>query len=349
MILDRYTLSAASLAFALASVAQSPITLVAPGNVPVNGTSFLVQRGAYIAPPAGGADVLFNFSAVTSASSALNQWQDPALLPNTATFTGAQYALTNGGPDTIYYKATTAGLERVGDAVTITALGSSYHGITSYGNTILELPLPYTFGTAPWTDLFTGSYTVDGNTTTRNGAINGSADAWGRLIMPGGADTVEVLRMATHLTETIPLVTSLGNVSVNHVQHVTAFYPLWGKFPVLRIVSDTLSAMGFVQPNSYTEWLDASAVGVAEPAAQPLAMEAFPNPAAASATLLVNNPGKGAITLEIFDLRGAVVLQERFGGNSKQIEVANWEPGVYRVVLTNGAGQRSTASLVVAH
>lgn len=348
MTFGRYAALSVSLSTALLCGAQAPITLVSPGNVPVNGTSFLVQRGAYAPPASGGADVLFNFSAAAPTSSATYQWQDPALLPNSAQFTGAQYALTNGGPDTIYYKATAAGLERVGDAMTITALGTAYHGTTVYSNAIQELTLPYTFGTAPWTDLFTGAYTVDGNTTTRNGAINGAADAWGRVIMPGGADTVEVLRVTTHLTETIPLTTSLGAVSVSHVQNVTAYYPLWGKFPLLRILSDTLSAMTIVQPTSFIEWLDASAVGLQEQAAQQPSMHLFPNPAKESTTVLVHNPAGSPVDLAVYDLRGSLVLHEQFSGMAKALDLKQWDSGLYQVVLSNAKGQRAASRLVVA-
>jgi hypothetical protein len=349
MTLYRYTLVAASLSFTLFSAAQAPITLVAPGNVPANGTSFLVHKGAYTTPSVGGADQLFDYSASVPASAATYQWQDPAGLPNSAMYTGAQYALTNGGSDTLYYASSASGLERVGDAVTIMVGTTPYHGTTVYSNSMLELPLPYSYSSAPWTDLFTGSYTVDGNTTTRNGAITGQADGWGRLIMPGGMDTVEVLRIKTRVNETIPLNVGLP-VNVDHVNNELAYYPLWGKFPVLRVVSDSLSALGFTQQVSYTEWLDAGAVGIADAPVDPWAVKLFPNPAAESVNLAYLNAGKGALILHVLDARGSVVLARtlnNYGPAVEPIDVSKWAAGLYQVVLSGSRGVRSMHRLSV--
>ena len=349
MVIDRYASLAVSLSFALACGAQAPITLSAPGNVPVNGTSFIVHKGAYMAPATGGADMLFNFNTATSASSATYQWQDPATLPNSAQFTGAQYALTNGGPDTVYYKATSNGLERVGDAQTIFVGTTPYHGITVYSNSMLELQLPYTYGSTPWTDVFSGAYTVDGNTTTRNGAINGEADAWGRLVMPGGADTVEVVRITTHISENIPL--NGGFITVAHVNNVSAFYPLWRKFPVLRVVSDTLSAMGStLPPITFTEWLDASSVGIAEAGADPFKVMLSPNPANDRVSLGYLNRGQGTLTLHVVDVRGATVLRKELGGRGPAVEVidvSTWAPGIYQAVLAGAKGVQSAKRIAV--
>jgi hypothetical protein len=351
MNFNRYAVSAASLSFALCGIAQAPITLVSPGNVPVNGTSFLVQRGTYMAPPAGGADVLFNFSALSPTTSAIYQWQNPSAVPNSAQFPDAQFVLTNAGPDTVFYKES-GGLERIGDTQTITALGTSYHFTTLFSNGILELPLPFTYGAVPWTDLFQGTFTLDGATNTRNGAISGEADAWGRVVMPGGADTVEVLRVSTRLTESIPMTISQIPVSVAHVHNVSAYYPLWGKFPVLRMVSDTLSTTSPVPmtiPYAYTEWLDSSAVGVPDHVADMPGMYVFPNPAKENATILVRNPAGLPVNLDIYDMRGALVLHERFTGKAKVVDVKQWEPGMYQVVLTDHSGLQSASRLIVDH
>ncbi|MBK6894573.1 MAG: hypothetical protein IPH00_15965 [Flavobacteriales bacterium] len=85
---------------------------------------------------------------------------------------------------------------------------------------------------------FVDRVTVDGTLTTRNGE-DGTADAWGRVVPPGGVDTVGVLRATTRLTETIPLTIGGFPIALGRVHNVNAYYPLWGKFPVLRTVSDS--------------------------------------------------------------------------------------------------------------
>lgn len=346
MVLARYTVLALAFPLACAAGAQS-ITLVDPGNVPVPGSSFLVHRGAYVAPQPGGADQFFDLSALTSTSSKTYSWQDPASLPNGGQFPEAEFALTNEGPDTIFYKATAAGIERIGDTQTISA-GTAYHFTTVFSNSVRELALPLTFGDPFWTDIFEGTFTVDGTTATRNGAITGSADAWGFIRMPGGQDTVEVLRVTTRLTETIPLNVGIP-LTIAHTQNVNAFYPLWGKFPVLRIVSDTLDAGLLVQNYAFTEWLDASAVGIRDVDMEAAALQVFPNPAQERATVVFASASTGSFDVQVIDARGAVVQHVQTMGRTVDLDVSKWEAGLYQVVLTHADGQRSVRPLVVAH
>lgn len=351
MGLDRYAALAFAFPFALAAGAQS-ITLVAPGNVPGTGSPFIVQRGAYVAPGAGGADMVFNFNTLASTTSNTYKWEAPADLPNGAQFPDAQFVLTNGGADTIFYKATASGIERVGDTQTINALGTDYHLVTSFSNSMLELQLPLTFGDPSWTDLFVGSVTVDGNTTTRNGGITGTADAWGRVVLPGGADTVEVLRVTTRLTESIPLTISGFSLTVAHVQNINAYYPLWGKFPVLRTVSDSLSSIVINQDYAYTEWIDHASVGIAPVQADRFNVRVSPNPTSEMAEVTFNGV-QGAATMEVVDMRGATVLHKVIGTTSnatavERINVAQWDAGAYQVILTDAKGSRNTRRFIVA-
>lgn len=341
----RYALLPVSLLLVLHAGAQ--ITLVSPGNVPINGRSYPVHRAAYLPPGPGGADMLFNFNTLAGTGTETYQWIDPATVPNGGQYPGAQFVLTNGGQDTVFYKQGASGLERVGDTQTITAMGTDYHLATNYTNNALDLMLPLSFqGT--WTDLFSGTFTVVGDTTTgqRDGAVSGLADAWGRVVMPGGADTVEVLRVTTRMQESIPLTVSGMPLNIAHVHNETAFYPLWGKYPVMRIVSDTLTSL-ITLNYSYVEWLDASAVGVAEQAAPPLALHVFPNPAKDLATVLVHSTPKGAVDVAVYDVRGALVWQQSTRDRTLDLPVSQWDAGLYQLVATDREGRHSTASLVV--
>ncbi len=350
MVLDRYAALALALPLALAAGAQS-ITLVAPGNVPIAGNEFIVKRGAYVAPGAGGAGMLFNFNSLTSTATNTYKWEAPADLPNGAQFPSAQFALTNAGPDTVFYKATADGIERVGDTQTILipTFSAEYHFAAPYANNVLELKLPLTYN-GTWSDPFDGTFTVDGQSASRTGAIVGNADAWGNLVLPGGMDTVEVLRVRTRLTETISI-TGIP-FPINHVRNVSAFIPLWGKFPVFRTVSDSLSAPIIDQNYAYTEWLDPSAVGIASIHADPFNVRVFPNPVSEIAEVAFNGMQRAA-TLEVVDMRGATVLRKALGtsGNApavERIDVSQWDAGVYQVILTDAKGSRSARRFIVA-
>lgn len=347
MQLNRYATLAAALPLSFAALAQ--ITLVSPGNVPVPGNAFTVHRGAYTAPPATTPGGVFNYAALTSDTMLTYQWRNPAELPNGSSYPGAQFALVNGGPDTAFYKANPDGIERIGDTQKISALGTDYHLATGFSNSILELKLTLTYGDAPWTDFFQGTFTADGHINTRNGAITGSASGWGYIVMPGGADTVPVLRVTTRITETIPLATGLGPLIVNHKHNEDSYYPLWGKFPVLRTVSDTLDATLLQLTKSYTEWLDGGVLAVAAMDAPPFGVQVFPNPASGKAYVVSPAAGNSPVDLQVLDTRGAVVLHMQNKAGIVEVDTEQLGNGVYQVLLTGKDGRRGTARLVVAH
>lgn len=352
MNLVRYTFLSLALPLAVPAVAQ-PITLVAPGNVPVpSSATFMVHRGDYVESPAPGAAQNFDFTSLASQSTAAYRWLDPALIPSNASYPGAQFVLTNGGPDTLFYKATSNGLEQVGETrdITVALLGATYHLRTGYSNTVLALQLPITYGDPGWTDIFQGTVSVDGTTNERNGVINGSVDAWGTIQLPGGAGSVDVIRVNTRVNETIPLATGLGLINVSHVRHESAYYPLWGKFPVLRTVADTLSTTSPLPisiPIQYTEWLDSTATGLSEFRAHQGAMQLFPNPAAEQVMVAFAGAAGPRLQLRVTNALGAVVHEQQASGAMSVLDIHGWAPGVYHVAAIDRTGQRFVQRLVV--
>lgn len=352
MNLVRYTLLSLAIPMAVPALAQ-PITLVAPGNVPVpSNATFLVHRGAYVQPPAPGAAQTFDFTALAGQSTINQRWLDPALLPAGASYPGAQFVLTDGGPDTIFYKATNNGLEQIGESrdIAVALIGTTYHLRTGFSNSVLALKLPLTYGDPAWTDIFQGTVVVDGQGNERNGVITGSADAWGTIQLPGGIGSVEVVRVNTRLIDTIPLATGIGPVIVNHVRNESAYYPLWGKYPVLRTVSDTLSAtspLPMTISTAYTEWLDSTAVGLLEFQPQQATMQLYPNPAASQVAVAFAPAVGSRMQLRVTNAIGAVVHEQQINEALSMVDLEGWAPGVYHVALIDRTGQRSVQRLVV--
>lgn len=343
MVPYRYATLATSLSLALFASAQS-ITLVAPGNVPEPGTSFLVHRASYVAPDAGGAGVAFDFSDLIATGTRTYTWTTPDVSPNAGLFPTATLALIDGGPDTVFYRTVAQGLERVGETRTITALGDNFPaGYTDGG---LEMPLPITYGDT-WTDPIAGSFDLDGNAATRSGNITGTADAYGFLTVPDAPGPVEVLRLNYYVDETISTSISGFPLSIRHTRRVVAYVPLWGKAPLFRTVSDSLSALGTYQVDSYAEWLDSSAVGVEELTAGQLMMHLFPNPATEQVTLVFASAAPGSFVVQVVDARGAVVQHTQTTRRTVDLDLSQWEAGLYQVVLTHPNGQRSVRPLAV--
>ena len=155
------------------------------------------------------------------------------------------------------------------------------------------------------------------------------------------------------IRDRIPLTVSGFPITVGHVHNVNAYYPLWGKFPVLRTVSDSLTSQFLNQDYAYTEWLDHTAVGIVALHTDPFNVRVFPNPASEIAEVTFNEV-QGAATMEVVDMRGATVMHKVIGttGNApavERIDVSQWDAGVYQVLLTDAKGSRSTRRFIVAH
>lgn len=342
----RYAALLIAMPCALHAHAQ-PITLVAPGNVPTAGDPFQVHKGAQM-DALGGEGVLMDYSGLTATDVNTYQWVLPGDVPLGGNYPEAEVVLISSIPDTIYYKATPQGLERVGHVQMIDVGTLNYRFTSSYSNAMLDLKLPSTYGDQPWADQFAGTYEVDGNTGALNGGITGEVAAWGRLIMPGGADTVDVVRMDTRVTESIPLTIGGLSITVDHMHQIQAYYPLWGKFPVLRMVLDSLNSNMVNLGEAYTEWLDAEVVGIAEQQAATLAMRVFPNPAREQVTVLINNAANTPVQVQVVDARGAVVLRTT-ATRRLSIDVKDWHTGTYHLLITDGQGVRSSHAMVVTH
>lgn len=348
MLVIRYSTIVLFLAVSSMVDAQS-ITLVDPGNTPVVGSSFLMHTGAYSSPLAGGADQLFDLSGLSETSTKTYTWALPSISPIASQYPGADLALVNGGLDTLFYSTGTDGIERVGESQSFSLLGTAYQVIVPYTDGILELEFPLTYEDT-WTDAITASFSVDGTPAVRTGTITGEADGWGRLVMPGAQDTLEVLRVHTVVSET----NTITPINIQHSRSIYAYYPLWGKFPVLRTVVDSLTSIIQDQGYSFTEWLDASALGVAMVDADAFGLQVRPNPANDFMEVVFNGGRNGAVVMDVVDMRGASILHHEWSATSQQdmiqrVDVRQLDAGIYQVLLTAADGTRSTKRFVVTH
>ncbi len=346
MVSLRYSVSALALASTLMASAQ--ITLVDPGNVPMVGSSFQVHVGPWIAAGTSGAWQAYDYSSMVDTATNTYHWLAPSASPNAAMFPNATLMLVNNGPDTLYYHVTASGMERVGESQLVSLLGTQYQVSAAYTDGPLELKLPLTYQDT-WTDADAATYEVDGTPAVRSGTITGSSTAYGTILIPGATGPIEILRVTTHLAET----NTLGFIPISHIRDVVAYYPLWGKAPVLRTVSDSLTSSGIAQITRFSEWLDASALGISVINADAFGMHVRPNPVNTVAEITFDGGKHGALTMDVMDVRGSVELHRNVNGKgSDQVErfhVGDWNAGTYQILMTAADGTRSTCRLVVSH
>lgn len=324
------------------------IDLNAGTNLPVIGGSFTYHTAPYAAPPAGGQGVNFDHSTVAATGSVTWNWFSPSVYSNAAAFPTATIAGGNGA-DTMFYRTTAQGFERVGERQNL--LGT-YNVELALTDGPLMLKLPLTYGDT-WTDAISSNFSIEGGTGVRTGTITGTADGYGWLLLPTG-EPIPVLRVYTYLQETNNVSNVLPfPITITHKRHEHAYYGMWLGSPVLRVISDSLtSSVGVNQFTSSTEWLGEEALSVAMPGTGDRSFELFPNPATQQVDILFQQSGRSD-RLTVFDATGALVLTRQAGrmGDAQRLvlDVSAWSPGVYTVMVDQEHGGRSVKRLVVAH
>lgn len=179
-----YTFSLFAFLGASAVTAVAQPSLSAANTNPIAGESFVINTAPYMAPGAGGANVTWNFSTLTSSGTNTFSYVSSSSTPNGASFPNANIAYTVSGM-TDYYSATGSTYARAGAYGNNTAI--------SYSDVEQLLSYPFTYNST-FVDSFKSTYTSNGITLQRLGKITATADGYGTLVLPNGTVT-NVLRV----------------------------------------------------------------------------------------------------------------------------------------------------------
>ncbi|MBX2973392.1 MAG: T9SS type A sorting domain-containing protein [Flavobacteriales bacterium] len=340
----KYALLMLTLAAGLSSTAQ--ITITAAENLPAIGDAFTYHKAAYAPPPAGGADVLFDHASLTSTGTVGFDWIDPALY--SGVLSAATIAVASG-PDTVVYSVTAQGLERIGEWKRLNVMGQQLDLAIAYSTPRLDLKLPLTYGNT-WSGQPLGTVVSNGSTGPSTGVYTGSADAYGRIMLPGIDDPLGVLRVHTYLQETvnIPILGTPTDVSHRHRQY--DYYVDWQQMPVLSIYTDTLSALisGFpiTVADNGIRYMPSEQVGIAEQA--PFAPGIWPNPAEGLVNVDMARPVTEGGIIRVMDIGGRQVRSERLpqGAQRWQLSTDALPAGCYTVTVADERGTHGTARLI---
>lgn len=342
-MLNRYATLLLSAAACLGTNAQ--ITLTEADNLPFIGDTFTYSKAAYASAPAGGADQVFDYSALVATGTAAIEWADTAVYSHGGLFPAAEMASING-QDTVMYASTDAGLERVGEFKHLVVFGQDIDLEIAHSDNLLELALPITFGDT-WSDAVAGTVTSDGSTGNRTGVIQGSADGWGTILLPGGGAAVPVLRVFTNLQEIIQIPIGGNPTDVAHRRKQYDYYAPFLKMPILSVYSDSLISFVNVVDNGI-RWMSSSPVGIEDPATMPMEVDLFPNPASDQVVVNLEVPTTAGATLFVSDASGRMVVTERMPAGTRRwsLYTQALAAGCYSVTVLDKNGPHGSARLV---
>ncbi|MCB0795155.1 MAG: T9SS type A sorting domain-containing protein [Flavobacteriales bacterium] len=334
-MMKRYTFLA-SFAFLLPTlgVAQT----ITDNESPIDGDSFIDNYAAYMAPGPGGSGQTWDFSMLTSDSTRTVSFQTPASTGYDSGFPNATIAETTGVGDYTFFESSSAGYDLQG--VYLTSLMQEI----VYQDPERVLAFPCMLNTN-WTDDFSSSFTSVGFPVTRTGSVTGMADGSGTLIMPYGTVN-NVLRIMTN-----EVYTDATIVNINYDFTTYFYYKPGVRHPLMMVFDQSITTFGNTTTNQFIIWMQQGPQSVAELTGNNVHFDVFPNPATDVATVEYGSVGE-ALDLELIDLAGRVVHQERIGilplGMYRhELDVQELPAGVYQVRMTTANGDQGVRRLVV--
>lgn len=334
-MIQRYTLPLLAMAAGLPVGAQ---TLNDGSTSFQPGESFLIHYSAYVPPGNSGSNITWNFASATDDSTDVVSYVPPQSTANYASFSSSTAAQPTGSGDYTYFKCNSSGIELMG----VTA-GTD---LLVYQNSERILSYPCSFS-SQWVDAFSANFTISGFTIDRSGNISGNADGFGSVTMPYGTVN-NILRVKT--TEIYTDVTPFGNIDYDF--ETWYYYRPGVHAPVFTVRDYVITALGNPQTVQSADWLDQSAVGIADALRYAIGVDVFPNPARDNVSVVFGADGGQGLRLEVIDAAGRVVARHDLGRRSAGIQrhdldVSAFAPGLYNVHITDGLGGHGVKRLVV--
>lgn len=222
--------------------------------------------------------------------------------------------------------------------------GGSFGGtviVKLNSNDELLMNYPYAQGNSIASDPFSGTANVMGTDYPTSGTVSTSVDGSGTLKLNAATTLTGVLRYKSHdqASVSIPLV---GTITMDRTQyeyyhHATSNLPVFVHATLVISIGGTPTtqtiALNSVAPDEYLSVADNHAV----------AFGMFPNPANES---VVISGLTGNETIAIVDMAGRTVLTTQNSGTSHTLNVADFQAGVYNVVVTSN-GNKTTKKLTI--
>ncbi|MBK8226816.1 MAG: hypothetical protein IPK70_06535 [Flavobacteriales bacterium] len=304
-----------SIAISLAAATSAQPTLTQATNGFTIGQSYALNYSPYALPGLTGPDQVWDFSALAVDSSTFIQWVDPA-----TTTSGALFPVASIAEEWNVVSFSDQ------DATGLYVHGSDEQGtVVALSDTRRALAWPFTY-TNTWTDDYAGTYSVAGFDVTRTGTYNGEADAYGTLQMPWGS-VEDALRIHITAAQSDESLFATITQDIDSYQWFVAGEP----WPVLEVVSTTItSPLGPIE-TSYTLWMNDAVTGIGAPR---------PSPVTLTARLLPSGTGYAfsrAVSGVLLDDAGRTV---RTLGRAMVLELDGLAPGLYLLRADDGATVR---------
>lgn len=322
------------LAILLAHGALAQPVLNFPVNAPSPAGPITVYRGAWMAPGAAGANLLWDFSGATPDQSHTIHWVDPLSVPGGAFFGNSTVARTEAD-EVRFFRAAADGFHDEGELQAGTAV--------VYDDEGLVIPFPCGYQTSWWDDLH-AAYLHEGALVERYGLISGRADAYGTLVLPTGT-VPHVLRI--HWQSEV--IDHCDAWTVETVADEYLFFVAGSPHPLVRLVQRTVWVDGMSSTTSHAEWSAGPVMAIGDVDGPAPTLGLHPVPARDHVFLTVPEGFAALDRVVVRDAQGRQVLLHRGATEIARgvLDIAALSPGTYLCEAVDQRGQRAVQHLVV--
>lgn len=298
-------------------------------DLPAAGETYVMNtcNTAGVTEGPAGANQTWTFTAKVNTGTQSESFVSPSSTPGAASFPTATLAIDQGGNNYIYLEISSSqgivlGFYNAGTVVTYTDAQKLFQ-------------FPFTYNTS-FTDVFSSTFMLAGNTVYRNGTVTVTGDAHGTLILPN-ATYSNCLRIKTSTSQRDSAFIGLAYFVDTETEQYEWWHPSVN-YTLKRIQYDTtVTTIGTTTTSSNSKDVSyfAYQVGVTEhtPITSPVTI--FPNPASELAEVEFSLNRNSVMELEITDVAGRKVKNEihhlAAGDHKLTLNVSDLHSGVYSV------------------
>lgn len=292
-----------------------------------------------INPGATGAGAIWNYAAIATRSSIVNNYT--AAVNSTTPFPIPGVTVASALSNLSYYKSTASDLRYYGGNISVGVIAASLYYSTSAITAVYPMSLNSTSSSAT-----SGSISIPAvsQTGTFTGSSNTIADGTGTLILPSGT-YANVIRVVT--TQTINFTVQLGPGTVNQKNY--EYFNAGTKESMFTISTSTINApLAGNSTQTIVTRAKPLVTAINENKTNTIELGVFPNPSSTTVNFVTENTE--AKQVFIYDVTGKLVEKQNLIDGKVKLDVSNYNTGLYMYSVIGNANQTlKSGKITVSH
>lgn len=303
---------------AIQSGIRAQLILTKAANEPIAGNSWITKKfdSTTVIPKNTGTGQTWNFNTLTATSfTEVVTYTNSSSTVGYSFFPTSNLAEIKGGSEIGYYNSTGANFEFQG------FYDSSGPTTFNLSNTAIMAAWPISYGSVN-TDPLSGTITSGTMSINLNGTITTNAAGSGTVILPGGNTFTNCLMVISDVS------VSIGSTDT-YSEKRYSFYHSSNKFPIAEFKYETETS-GTTTSNyfAFQATMSALTTGINDLSKATEHLLIYPNPAIN--WINIEAGSNQTINIEIFDMRGKVLLNEVV---TKGVDISTLSPGLYFLTI----------------